>query len=315
MDIDKYIHDFEERQKLEDEVVETVEVANNNVDNNTDNINENSLTNELEIKEQVIENTENSVTAEVTGNFDSIDSGGIGSVNNTPNAESVESAKTVQTQQSIIEEITMREQPKELKQVEVKENALAEQSTKSALSVDTVVENVQQKVLGLAKEKINSEKILDKHAESIAKITDRAMEVDAERVSLSVAQQDADNKVTKQQIRNQLIVLKAEAERLEKEQKQLSKEQKADHKARNKQAKWELYKDKLTKMKYSYVPNVFILSMLLFFDGVRSFFDGLGTVSTAIVKAFKWVILIGVILIVLFAVPVTREWLLNLLRG
>lgn len=311
MDIGKYMHDFEERQKLEDEVVETVEVANNNVDNNIDN--GNSVIEELEIKEQ-IDNTE------VTDDFDSIDnldnnidSGGL--VNNIESFESLESAKPKLTQQSIIEEIKMREQPKELKQVEVKEKALAEQSTKSALSVDTVVENVQQKVLGLAKEKINSEKILDKHAESIAKITDKAMEVDAERVSLSVAQQDADNKVTKQQIRNQLIVLKAEAERLEKEQKQLSKEQKADHKRRNQEAKWEMYKDKLIKMKYSYVPNVFILSMLLFFDGVRSFFDGLGTVSTAIVKAFKWVILIGVILIVLFAIPVTRDWLLNLLRG
>lgn len=211
--------------------------------------------------------------------------------------------------------------PEEVKEVvadnaQVKNNAVIEKPIEhNTLSVDTVVENVQQKVLGLAKEKINSEKILDKHAESIAKITDKAMEVDAERVSLTVAQQDADNKVTKQEIKNKLIVLKAEAERLEREQKQLNKEQKADHKARNKAAKWELYKGKLEKMHYTYVPNIFILSMLLFFDGVRSFFDGLGTVSTAIVKCFKWVILIGIILIVLFAVPVTRDWLLNLLRG
>lgn len=203
--------------------------------------------------------------------------------------------------------------------VPIQENnhsSLVEKSIESnILSVDTVVENVQQKVLGLAKEKINSEKILDKHAENIAKITDKAMEVDAERVSLTVEQQDADNKVTKQEIKNKLIVLKAEAIRLEKEQKQLNKEQKADHKRRNKEARWELYKNKLEKMNYSYVPNIFILSMLLFFDGVRSFFDGLGTVSTAIVKAFKWVILIGIVLIVLFSIPVTREWLINLLGG
>lgn len=76
-----------------------------------------------------------------------------------------------------------------------------------------------------------------------------------------------------------------------------------------------MYKDKLEKMKYTYVPNVFVLSMLLFFDGIRSFFDGLGTVSTSIVKAMKWVLLFGAICIVLFSIPVTREWIVNLLGG
>lgn len=196
------------------------------------------------------------------------------------------------------------------------EHELTEQSEVSAsVGFTSVVGGVQQDILDKAKKKISSEKIVDKHAESLKNIADKALEVQAEQASLQVQEQEADNKVRKQEIRNKLIVLKAEAQRLEKEQKQLNKEQKADHKARNKQAKWELYKDKLTKMKYSYVPNVFVLSMLLFFDGVRSFFDGLGTVSTAIVKALKWVLLFGAIFIVLFAIPVTREWILNLLSG
>ena len=178
-----------------------------------------------------------------------------------------------------------------------------------------VVGGVQQDILERAQKKISSEKIVDKHAESLKKVADDALRVQAEQASLTVQEQEADNKVRKQEIRNKLIVLKAEAKRLEKEQKQLNREQKADHKARNKQAKWELYKDKLEKMHYSYVPNVFVLSMLLFFDGVRSFFDGLGTVSTAIVKALKWVLLFGAIFIVLFSIPVTRDWLTNLLSG
>lgn len=185
----------------------------------------------------------------------------------------------------------------------------------TVLSIDGVVDKVQQKILDEASEKINSTKILEKHAESIAKITDKAMEVDTERVSLSVQEKEADNKVRKQEIRNKLIVLNAEAKRLEKEQKQINKEQKAEHTARNKAAKWDMYKDKLEKMKYTYVPNVFVLSMLLFFDGIRSFFDGLGTVSTSIVKAMKWVLLFGAICIVLFSIPVTREWIVNLLGG
>lgn len=319
MDINKYMQEIEEKlkeQKTEEEIfehIETVENDSNDFDSSVDNSVVNNVTDNSvnsvasefglgEPKEEGIENTE---TAE------------------SPIADFID--LTTETKEPIIEEkvkedITeIKTEPKELK-VELKEQveenkALAEQPTNSVFSVGSVVGDVQQTVLGRAKAKINSEKILDKHADKIAKVTDRAMEVETERVSLTVEQQDADNKVTKQEIRNKLIVLNAEAKRLEKEQKQLNKEQKADHKARNNAAKWELYKDKLTKMKYSYVPNVFILSMLLFFDGVRSFFDGLGTVSTAIVKAFKWVILIGVILIVLFAIPVTRDWLLNLFRG
>ena len=178
-----------------------------------------------------------------------------------------------------------------------------------------VVGSVSHDILARAQEKISDEKIVDKHAENLKKVADRALEVEAQRANLTVQEQDADNKVRKQEIRNKLIVLKAEAERLEKEQKQLNREQKANHKARNKAAKWELYKDKLERMHYTYVPCAFVLGMLLFFDGVRSFFDGLGTVSTAIVKALKWVLLIGAILIVLFAIPVTREWLTNLLSG
>ena len=185
----------------------------------------------------------------------------------------------------------------------------------SLLSVNGVVGGIQQEILGRAQHKISQEKILDKHADDIAKVTDKAMAVDIERTSLQVQEKEADNKVKKQEIKNRLIVLKAEAERLEKEQKQLNKEQKADHKARNKQAKWEMYKGKLQKMGYSYVPNIVILSMLLLFDGIKSFFNGVEAVSTAALKALKWVLLIGAILIVLLAIPVTREWLTNLLSG
>ena len=179
----------------------------------------------------------------------------------------------------------------------------------------SVVEGVQQDILARAQEKISDERIVDKHAESLKRVADRALEVDAERASLSVQEQDADNKVRKQEIRNRLIVLKAEAKRLKREQIQIDREQRADFKARNKAAKWELYKDKLERLHYTYVPCAFVLGMLLFFDGVRSFFDGLGTISTAIVKALKWVLLIGAILIVLFAIPVTRDWITNLLSG
>lgn len=209
--------------------------------------------------------------------------------------------------EKLAREFEENQQPKA--NIEVVKSNIA---TKSAMNV---VDDVQQEILRRAKQKINSESILEKHANKITKITDEAMRVDAERASLNVKEQDAANKAEKQEIKNKLIVLKAEAKRLKKEQRQLNLDQKAEHKARSKQAKWDLYKDKLKKMKYDYVPNRFILSMLLFFDGVKSFFDGIGAVSTAFLKAMKWILLLGAILIVLFAIPVTREWILEILRG
>ena len=196
------------------------------------------------------------------------------------------------------------------------ENPITEQSSvPGSVGFTTVVGGVQKDILNKAKEKISDEKIVDKHAESLKNIADKALEAQAELASLTVQEQEADNKVRKQEIRNKLIVLKAEAQRLEREQKQLNKEQKADHIKRNKEAQWELYKNKLEKMKYSYVPNKVVLWILLFTDGARSFFNGLGTISTAIVGALKWVLIGGAILIVLFSIPVTREWLINLLSG
>lgn len=191
--------------------------------------------------------------------------------------------------------------------------------SQAELSVTNVVGGVRQDILERAKKKINSDNILEKHADNIAKITDKAMEVDAERASLQVKEQDADNKIHNQEIKNRLIELKAKAKRLRREQKQLNKEQKAEHKTRNKQRKWEIYKDKLEKMGYSYVPCQVILGMLLFWDGVRGFFEGLGTVNSALAKAFKWLLILAGILIIaciiLFSIPVTRGWLIKLFNG
>lgn len=189
------------------------------------------------------------------------------------------------------------------------------EATMAGASFGTVVGSVQTDILNKAKEKISDEKIVDKHAENLKNIADKALGVEAETASLVVEEQEANNRVHKQEIRNKLIVLKAEAKRLKKEQEQLNREQKADHKARNKEAKWGLYKSKLTKMHYTYVPCAFVLAMLLFFDGVSSFFEGLATINKSIVKAFWIVFVVGAILIVLLIIPVTRYWLTNLLSG
>lgn len=180
--------------------------------------------------------------------------------------------------------------------------------------VGGAIDEVKQKILQRAAGKVQDERLIEKHSTALAEISDRALEVEAEKQRLYVEQVNADNKVVAQEIRNRLIVLKAEAKRLKAEQQQLDKEQKAAHKKRDKDALWELYGEKLKKMQYTYVPNPLTLCMLLFFDGVVSFFNGLGAISTAIVKALKWVLLLGAAFCGLMAVPATREWLLALMQ-
>lgn len=190
-----------------------------------------------------------------------------------------------------------------------------QEQTQSNLAVGGLMDALGEQMKAQAQQKIADGKVVDKHADTLAKLVDKKMSVEAESTSLQIEDKAADNKVHKQEIKNRLIVLNAEAKRLAREQKQLDKEQKADHKARNKKAKWELYKDKLIKMRYTYVPCGFILALLLFFDGVCSFFEGIGAVSTAMMKAVKWILIITIIIIILMSIPVTRVWLIGILSG
>lgn len=179
--------------------------------------------------------------------------------------------------------------------------------------VSDAVTQVKGQIVERAVEKVQAEKIIDKHSDRLAEISDKAIEAETETQELYVEEKKADNKVKRQEIKNKLIELKTESKRLKREQRQILKEQKQDHKKRNADAKWERYKGKLQTMKYDYVPNFIILHMLLFFDGIKSFFDGVGAVSTSIVKALKWIIVIGLIIGVLMLVPLTRNYILRLL--
>ena len=145
-----------------------------------------------------------------------------------------------------------------------------------------------------------------------SKLADELRKAQEERENLRVQKQEADNKIRKQEIKNDLIVLKAKAIRLKREQRQLIKEQKIDHKVRSKEARWQLHKDSLTQMKYTYVPNLIVLYVLLFINGVTGFFKGLRAVNPTLLKVIRWVVVIGIILAILFSIPSTNQWLRNL---
>lgn len=205
------------------------------------------------------------------------------------------------------------------KEIERQANEIVEKKTQetqiqeTGVGVGGAVGNVKGKIVDEAMNKVDNNKSVKKHADELAKVANDAIRADIDKENLKVQRTRAENKSEKQRIKNELIALKTEAKRLKREKKQILREQRADHKKRNKDALWEIYKDKLTKMGYSYVPNRFVLGMLLFFDGVVGFFNGVGATSTAIMKALKWILIVGVIFGVLMIFPTTKEWLLGLL--
>ena len=200
---------------------------------------------------------------------------------------------------------------------DIQKNELANTEEKAiqetSVGVEGAVDNVKGKIMGGALTKVDNAKSIDKHAGELAKVANDAIRADIKKENLKVERTKAENKGEKQKIKNELIALKTEAKRLKREHKQILKEQKLEHQKRDREALWATYEKKLTKIGYSYVPNKFLLKMLLLIDGIVSWFEGVGRISTAIMKALKWVFIISIIAIVLMIIPATREWLLSLL--
>lgn len=190
------------------------------------------------------------------------------------------------------------EYPKEVTELELPAVVLTETEN---VDIQSVTDNAE-----------SDKKDGEENAKTESKLADELRKVEEERENLRVQQQQADNKVRKQKIKNDLIVLKATAVRLKREQEQLNREQQIDHRVRSKKARWELHKDSLTQMKYAYVPNLVVLYVLLFINGMTGFFKGLRTVNPTLLKVIKWVLVLGVILAILFSIPTTNQAIRNL---
>lgn len=196
---------------------------------------------------------------------------------------------------------------------EIQEHKQNSSLPQASTEVDTAVGSVKDKILGGVLTKVDNEKSINKHSDELTKVANDAIKADIEKARLKVEQTNADNKAEKQKIKNELIILKTEAIRLKREKKQILKEQRAEHKKINKDALWAAYEKKLTKMGYAYVPNIVVLKMLLVVDGIVSFFEGIGKISTSIMKALKWILIIGAIFGILMIFPTTQIWILQLL--
>lgn len=206
---------------------------------------------------------------------------------------------------------------------EIKENINNENSievfseSKNAIGFNTSVEetlgNVKSKILSNAEDKINDEKIIEKHSKKLAENADEAIAVELDKQSLENEKKKADNKATKKEIKNRLFVLKQEAKRLKKEQRHLNILQKQEQKKESDKTYWQNHGDTLAQYKMHEGSNRIFCEILLWLDGIKGFINGLGSLSTAIINALKWIILGGLAFIVIMIIPNLREWFLTLL--
>lgn len=160
---------------------------------------------------------------------------------------------------------------------------------------------------------INDDKVIKKHAKKLSENADKGIAVELETQELEIKKKDASNKVTKKEIANQLYILRQEAKRIRKQQRHLKQQQKEEHKKENNEAFWNNHGATLSEYKMHQGSNRLFCIILLWLDGLKGFLNGLDKVSNALVKALKWIIIVGLIIGLLMSFPATRNWLLGIL--
>lgn len=179
--------------------------------------------------------------------------------------------------------------------------------------VSVALEATAASIVEKAQEKINSDKIVDKHAKALARNADARIANEIEKQNVANEKAKAKNASDRKEIANALFKLKQEGKRLKSEQKHLSKMQKSAQKAEKKHNYWESHKDTLEQYKMHEGSSIVACTILLFLDGVKCFFIGLSKVSEALVKAIRVFLVFAIIFAVLMLVPITRQWFLTLL--
>jgi len=179
--------------------------------------------------------------------------------------------------------------------------------------VSVALENTAATIVEKAQERINSDRLVDKHAKALAKNADDRIANEIERQNVINERTKATNTTERKAIANQLYRIKQEGIRLKKEQEHLSKMQKALQKTEKTHAYWEAHKNTLEQYKMHEGSNRVACNILLWLDGIKCFFNGLSKVSDALIKALKYVLIFGGIFAVLMIIPATREWLLSIL--
>ena len=163
-------------------------------------------------------------------------------------------------------------------------------------------------------------------ANKMNKVVNRKTNADIDTANLKVEEQEKDNKVKKQEIKNELLKLHNDKVYMQREQKHRLKMQTFQHrkekygellirhcqkKVKNKDGKWEYLTDENGKPVIN-MPNGFTLFWLIVLDSIVQFLNlGAEVIGKTNKVVFKS---LGIIFIILLLfVPPFRNWLLGLI--
>lgn len=200
--------------------------------------------------------------------------------------------------------------PVEQKESRAESSAVAENEV--SLAAPAVMEAAKAS-MDEARGLVTDKKKVSKRAKDLANIADDMIENQLDTERLKNEKAASKNKVERAQIANALYEAKQNGIRLRKEAKHQSKMQKERHKAERKKAYWQAHEETLKQYGLREGSSKVACEIIRFLDGVKGFFNGLSKVSDAIIKALKYILIIGGITAVLMIIPVTRNWILNLL--
>lgn len=219
----------------------------------------------------------------------------------------------IKAEETEMETVEVAEEKLACLPIENNSTAIIPEQHFSETSAVGIINHTKDEILEKAEQKIKQDKIINKHASKLSEVADNLMKVETEKAAIEVQKKDASNKAEKQEIENRLIILRNEAKRLRKAEKHKNKLQNIEIKAEKKQKQWEMLKSTLQPLGYDYVPNFIALHILLALVGLKAFFNGVGEVGTAVLKGFKWFLIIGLVIAIVMIIPVTRTGVLELL--
>ena len=228
-------------------------------------------------------------------------------------------------------------QKKQFAETEIKEEVLPEQNivvaeTTNKAEIQAVDNEFVQAMtnnevaIQMARDGYNDIKNQKNIAKGIKKVAVDNTKTDIETAKIKVEDKKKNNKIKRQEIKNELYKLKQDKIYLEKESKHKlamqrfnqRKEKYGDlllrhcrKKVKNAEGKWEYQVDEKGDAIIN-MPNSFVLFWLIVFDSIVMFLnqtaDIFGSLNKIVFKVF-WIILIVVVLFI----PPVREWLFGLI--
>ena len=192
--------------------------------------------------------------------------------------------------------------------------------------ISALIDNNTITAIEIAKKQYENLENQKNIANKMSKVVNRKTNADIDTANLKVEKQEKNNKVKKQEIKNELLKLKNEKIYMQREQMHQLKMQKTRHrlekygelltrhcqkKVKDKDGKWQYQVDSNGKPLIN-APNGFTLFWLIILDSIVQFLNlGAEVISKTNKVVLKSLGIIFIILLLL--VPPFRDWLLSLI--